>query len=80
MGFQGDYSGAARPFHLLNFPDTLSSIAAILLEYPHASRSKPHWKVLTKFNGRTIKVRIGAPAEMFRAVQAAGGRANFRRA
>src|ERR1700689_5336590 len=48
LRFQGDYGGSARPFHPLNFPDTLSGIAVILLEYPHASRSKPRWKALTK--------------------------------
>jgi hypothetical protein len=53
----------------LDLPDTLATIAAVLLEHARSRRPQARRKLLSEGRCGSIEMRIGAPSEMLRAVQ-----------
>ena len=52
-----------------DLPDTLTGVAAVLLEHAGARRRQPRGKGSSEFGRAAVEVRVGAPPEPFRAVQ-----------
>ena len=52
--------------HLLDLPNSLATIAAVLLDDPRARRLQSPGERDAELGGTAVKVRVRAPAEMFR--------------
>ncbi len=59
-------AGMVQSFH---FPDSLPAIAAVLLEHACAGGLQARRKLRTEGSGAVVTMRIGAPAQMARAVK-----------
>src|SRR5258708_25285988 len=60
---------ARRWGHELDFPHALAAVAAVLLEYARAGRLEPAGKLSVEFACCTVQMGVGAPAEMFCAIE-----------